>query len=111
MIKNPISTNIYNITGFKCLYQGAVWLSFLFKVKLPYEEFIAEAQKFKVPLKFYTITLDQVTMYMLVPIGSSGLMYMYFCEENCDQKKLDKTMSELQRLGFTKVESFELPLP
>ena len=86
-------------------------MSFLFKVKLPYEQFRDEAQKFKVPLKFYTITLDQVTMYMLIPIGSSGLMYMYFCEENGDKEKLDNTLNELKRLGFTQVESFELPLP
>jgi len=86
-------------------------LSFLFKVKLPYEQFKAEALKFKVPLKFYTITLDQVTMYMLIPIGSSGLMYMYFCEENGDEGKLDNTINELKKLGFTPVESFELPLP
>lgn len=86
-------------------------MSFLFKVKLPYEQFKVEAQKFKVPLKFYTITLNQVTMYMLVPIGSSGLMYMYFCEEDGDQKELDEAINELKRLGFTQVESFELPLP
>jgi len=86
-------------------------LSFLFKVKLPYEQFKVEAQKFKVPLKFYTITLDQITMYMLIPIGSSGLMYMYFCEENGDRETLDKTLNELKRLGFTQVESLELPLP
>lgn len=86
-------------------------MSFLFKVKLPYEQFKDEALKFKVPLKFYTITLDQVTMYMLIPIGSSGLMYMYFCEETGGQEKLDNTVNELKRLGFTQVESFELPLP
>ena len=78
---------------------------------MSYQQFKDEAQKFKVPLKFYTINLDQVTMYMLIPIGSSGLMYMYFCEENGDKEKLDKTINELKRLVFTQVESFELPLP
>jgi len=86
-------------------------LSFLIKAKLPYEQFKDEASKFKMPLKFFTITLDQVTAYMLIPVGSSGLMYMYFCEEDGDQGKLDDTVNELKRLGFTPVESFELPLP
>ena len=86
-------------------------LSFLFKAKISYEQFISEAQKFKIPLKFYTVGLGLVTMYMLVPIGSSGLMYLYFCEESGDQEKLEKIMEELKRLGFIEAESFELPLP
>lgn len=86
-------------------------MSFLLKAKLAYEQFKVEALKYKVPLKFFTITLDQITMYMLIPIGSSGLMYMYFCEENGDQEKLEDTVNELKKLGFTQVESFEIPLP
>ena len=50
-------------------------------------------------------------MYMLVPVGSSGIMYMYFCEENIAEEKLGKLTEELQRLGFIEVESFETPLP
>lgn len=86
-------------------------MSFLFKAKISYEQFTSEAQRFKIPLKFYTIGLGLVTMYMLVPIGSSGLMYLYFCEESGDQEKLDKVTGELKRLGFIETESFELPLP
>lgn len=86
-------------------------MSFLFKAKLSYEQFISEAQKFKIPLKFYTIGMDLVTMYMLVPVGSSGLMYLYFCEESGNEENLKKIMAELERLGFIEVESFELPLP
>ena len=83
----------------------------MFKVKLPYEQFKVEALKYKVPLKFFTVILDQVTIYMLVPIGSSGLMYMYFCEENGDEEKLENNVNELEKMGFKHVESFELPLP
>lgn len=86
-------------------------MSFLLKVKLPYERFKDEALKYKIPLKFFTINLDQVTAYMLIPVGSSGLMYMYFCEENGDEEKLDEAVKVFKRLGFTHVESFELPLP
>lgn len=86
-------------------------MSSLLRVRLPYEQFKLEALKYKVPLKFFTITLDQATMYMVIPIGSSGLMYMYFCEESGDQEKLDNTINELKKLGFTQVESFEIPLP
>jgi hypothetical protein len=86
-------------------------MSFLFKAKISYEQFIEEAQKFKVPLKFYTLGLGLVTMYMLVPIGSSGLMYVYFCEETGDQEALGKIAEELKRIGFVEAESFELPLP
>lgn len=93
------------------IVEARVKLSFLFKVKLPYEQFKVEAQQFKVPLKFFTNTMDQITMYMLIPIGSSGLMYMYFCEKNEDKETLNNTVNELKRLGFTQVESFELPLP
>ena len=86
-------------------------MSFLFKAKLSYEYFINEAQRFKVPLKFYTIGLGLVTMYMLVPVGSSGIMYLYFCEENGDEEKLRKIINDLKRLEFIETESFELPLP
>ena len=55
--------------------------------------------------------MDQVTVYMLIPIGSSGLMYMYFCEENGDEEKLENNVNELEKMGFKHVESFELPLP
>ena len=86
-------------------------MSFLFKVKFPFEQFKVEAQKSKVPLKLYTVTLDQVTAYILIPIGSSGLMDMYYYEEYGDQEKLDNIVSELERMGFKPVESLELPLP
>jgi len=86
-------------------------MSFLFKVKLDYQQFINEAQKFKVPLKFFTVNLGLVTMYMLIPVGSSGLMYLYFCEETMDEEKVKITTTELEKLGFIQVESFELPLP
>lgn len=85
-------------------------MSFLFKVKLPYEEFKIEAQQFKIPLKFFTINMNQITMYMLIPIGSSGLMYLYFCEKDEEnQETPSNTVNELKRLGFTQVESLELP--
>ena len=86
-------------------------MSFLFKAKLTYQDLVAEAKTYKVPLKFYTYDLGLVTMYMLIPIGSSGIMYMYFCEETVQQEGLDKLTEELQRLGFIEVESFEVPLP
>lgn len=86
-------------------------MSFLFKAKIPCEDFKLEAQKYKIPLKFFTVALDLVTMYMLIPVGSSGLMYMYFCEEYCDKEKLVDLVNELERLGFKQAESFELPLP
>jgi len=86
-------------------------LAFLFKAKLSYEYFINEAQKFKVPLKFYTIGMGIVTMYMLVPVGSSGIMYLYFCEESGNEEKLKKIIDELKQVGFIETESFELPLP
>ena len=50
-------------------------------------------------------------MYMLIPVGSSGIMYMYFCEENIPQEGLGKLTEDLQRLGFLEVEAFETPLP
>ncbi len=86
-------------------------MSFLFKAKLSFEGFVEEAKTYKVPLKFYMYALNQVTMYMLIPVGSSGIMYMYFCEEPVAQDGLAKITEELQRLGFIEVESFELPLP
>jgi hypothetical protein len=86
-------------------------MSFLFKAKLSHEDFIAEAKTYKVPLKFYTYTLGLVTMYLLIPVGSSGIMYMYFCEETVQQEQLGKITEELQRLGFVEAESFEIPLP
>lgn len=86
-------------------------MSFLFKAKLSSEDLINEAKSYKVPLKFYTYTLGLVTMYMLIPVGSSGIMYMYFCEENIVEERLGKLTEELQRLGFVEVESFETPLP
>ncbi len=86
-------------------------MSFLFKAKLSYEGLVDEAKTYKVPLKFYTYALGLVTMYMLIPVGSSGIMYMYFCEENIAEEGLGKLTEELQRLGFIEVESFETPLP
>jgi|GEM_PF-1377795 len=86
-------------------------MSFLFKVKLDYQQFINEAQKFNVPLKFFTVNLGLVAMYVLIPIGSSGLMYLYFCEETLDEEKAKATTAELKKLGFIQVESFEIPLP
>ena len=86
-------------------------MSFLFKAKLSYEGLVNEAKTYTVPLKFYRCALGLVTMYMLVPVGSSGIMYMYFCEENIAEEKLGKLTEELQRLGFIEVESFETPLP
>ena len=85
-------------------------LSFLFKAKISYATFVDEAKKFKVPLKFFTIGTGLVTMYMLVPVGSSGIMYLYFCEEDGNQENLEKITDELKRLGFIEAESFELPL-
>ena len=86
-------------------------MSFLFKVKLSYEQFVNEAQKFKIPLKFYMTGMGLITMYMLVPVGSSGTMYLYFCEESGNEETLKETITELKRLGFIEAESFELPLP
>ena len=86
-------------------------MSFLFKAKLSYDQFIVEAQKFKIPLKFYTIGTGQITMYMLIPVGSSGLMYLYFCEESGKAENLDKITEELKKQDFIEAESFELPLP
>ncbi len=86
-------------------------MSFLFKVRVDYEQFIEEANKFKLPLKFYTITLNHVTMYMMVPLGSSGLMYLLFCEQITDDQKLKDVIDELERNGFTYAESVEIPLP
>ncbi len=86
-------------------------MSFLFKVKLSYDQFVNEAEKFKIPLKFYTLSIGLITMYMLIPVGSSGLMYLYFSELKGDQVTLRKTVDEIKPLGFIETESFELPLP
>lgn len=86
-------------------------MSFLFKAKLSYEGLINEAKTYTVPLKFYKYARDLLTTYMLVPVGSSGIMYMYFCEENVTQQNLAKFLEELQRIGFIEVEAFETPLP
>lgn len=86
-------------------------MSFLFKAKLAYEEFMDEAKKFKVPLKFYTLANGLVTMYICIPVGSSGIMYLYFCEETGEQEALAKITDELKRQGFIEAEAFELPLP
>ncbi len=86
-------------------------MSFLFKAKLAYDQFILEAQKFKIPLKFYTLGSSQITMYMLIPVGSSGLMYMYFCEENGKQENIEKVVEELKQQDFIEAESFEIPMP
>ncbi len=86
-------------------------MSFLFKAKLTYEDFIEEAKTYKVPLKFYTYALNQANMYMLIPVGSSGIMYMYFCEKPVEQQDFGRLSEDLQRLGFIEAESFEVPLP
>jgi hypothetical protein len=86
-------------------------MSFLFKAKLTYEDFVEEAKTYKVPLKFYTYTLDTVTMYMLIPVGSSGIMYMYFCEKKVPKDTFGEMAEEFERLGFIEAESFEVPLP
>ncbi len=86
-------------------------MSFLFKAKLSYEDLVNEAKNYKVPLKFYTYGLGLVSAYMLIPVGSSGIMYMYFCEKNIPREDLGKLTEDLQRLGFLEVEAFETPLP
>ncbi len=86
-------------------------MSFLFKVQLSYDQFIGEAQKFKIPLKFYTLGISLITMYLLVPVGSSGLMYVYFCETSGEKEALTKVVGELKQLDFIEAESLELPLP
>lgn len=86
-------------------------MSFLFKAKLSYEGLIHEAKTYTVPLKFYRYARDLLTLYMLVPVGSSGIMYMYFCEETITQENIGKIIEELQRIGFIEVEAFETPLP
>jgi len=86
-------------------------MSFLFKAKLAYDQFIIEAQKFKIPLKFYTLGAAKITMYMLVPVGSSGLMYMYFCEESGKHESIEKIIEELEQQDFIEAESFEIPMP
>jgi hypothetical protein len=86
-------------------------MSFLFKAKLSYNGLVHEAKTYTVPLKFYKYAHDLLTLYMLVPVGSSGIMYMYFCEENVAQENLAKTIDDLQRIGFIEVEAFETPLP
>lgn len=86
-------------------------MSFLIKAKLAYDQFLAEAKTFKLQMKYYTVSLDQVTMYMFIPVGSSGLMFMYYGEERGDEVTLNKIVDELKQLGFIRVESLDIPLP
>ncbi len=86
-------------------------MSFLIKAKLAYDQFLAEAKTFKLQMKYYTVSLDQVTMYMFIPVGSSGLMFMYYGGERGDEVTLNKIVDELKQLGFIRVESLDIPLP